>query len=258
MDSQKEGRMRPILRHNLVDDTYTQLKQMIIDREIEPESWLLIEVLRKRLKVSTTPIREALVRLESNGLIRKMDNGRYQTQPLLTQSTFNDLYNVRLQLEPFAAGLAAANISENELYSLSEAELSMHLAPTGNSYETFSQFNQGNMLFHDIISKASGNSFLYKSIKNLNSHYRVAQLYLHNGVIDAESALKEHADIVSAIKSKDTESTRNLMRSHIERSRRQLELLTFKENKTISPHPDFATRKEEIQFNIGNFQKISD
>ena len=64
---------------------------------------MAIDVLARDLGVSQTPIREALARLESEGLVIRKENGRYRTEPLLTKNSFHALYEVRLLLEPSAA-----------------------------------------------------------------------------------------------------------------------------------------------------------
>ena len=61
------------------------LRALIFDRHIAPDSWMAIDVLARDLGVSQTPIREALARLESEGLVIRKENGRYRTEPLLTK-----------------------------------------------------------------------------------------------------------------------------------------------------------------------------
>jgi DNA-binding GntR family transcriptional regulator len=178
--------------------------------------------------VSQTPIREALARLERDGLVTKQENGRYRTEPLLTRTSFDHLYDVRLQLEPFAASEAARCISSEDLERLKAADQAMRRAPTGNIASQFAEFTAGNAAFHDIIARAAGNRFLFEAIDRLHSHYRLAQLYLHHGIVDAAPALREHAEIVQVIVARNAELAAERMRGHIERSRHQLEGLLAK------------------------------
>ena len=60
---------KPLARRVLADDAYETLKALIFDRHIAPDSWMAIDVLARDLGVSQTPIREALARLESEGLV---------------------------------------------------------------------------------------------------------------------------------------------------------------------------------------------
>ncbi len=220
---------QPLERRVLADRAYNRLKELILNRRIAPESWMAMDVLARDLGVSPTPVREALARLESDGLVRKMENGRYRTEPLLNRDSFEHLYDVRLQLEPFAAGLAARHIGDDELKALKSVEAAMHEAPTGEVYAQFAQFTHCNAAFHDIIAKASRNQFLYDAIYRLHSHYRLAHLYLNHGIIDAAPALEEHAGIVAAIAARDCESACKLMRNHIVRSRHHLQHLVMED-----------------------------
>lgn len=214
---------QPVDRRVLADQAYERLRGLILDRVIEPESWMRIDVLARDLRVSQTPIREALARLESDGLVAKQENGRYRTEPLLTRSSFDQLYDVRLQLEPFAASEAAKRIEPEQVHRLKDADRAMREAPTGSVSSQFSEFTAGNAAFHEIIARAAGNRFLFDAIDRLHSHYRLAHLYLHHGVVDAAPAIKEHARIVEAIAAGDATQSAKLMRAHIERSRHELE-----------------------------------
>jgi DNA-binding GntR family transcriptional regulator len=216
---------KPLARRVLADDAYETLKALIFDRQIAPDSWMAIDVLARDLGVSQTPIREALARLESEGLVIRKENGRYRTEPLLTKDSFHALYEVRLLLEPTAAGQAALHIDMVMLDELRVSERALHVAPTGSVYAQFAQFMAGNAAFHEIIARASGNRFLFEAIQRLRSHQRLAQLYLHHGIVDAGPALKEHEAIVAAIEARHRDSAADLMHKHIERSRKELEKL---------------------------------
>jgi DNA-binding GntR family transcriptional regulator len=213
---------KPLARRILADDAYETLKGLIFDRHIAPDSWMAIDVLARDLGVSQTPIREALARLESDGLVIRKENGRYRSEPLLTRESFQALYKVRLLLEPSAAAEAALHIDEAMLDELRAAERALRVAPTGSVYAQFAQFSAGNATFHDIIARATGNRFLFESIHRLRSHQRLAQLYLHHGIVDAAPALEEHAAIVEAIASRNEKEAFNLMYRHIDRSRIEL------------------------------------
>ena len=214
--------LKPLVRRALAEEAYETLKGLIFDRHIAPDSWMAIDVLARDLGVSQTPIREALARLESDGLVVRRENGRYRTELLLTKPSFEALYRVRLLLEPLAASEAAENIASSELTLLRAAEAAMHVAPTGTVYTQFAQFTAANAAFHDLIAKAANNRFLYEAIHRLHSHHRLAQLYLHHGIVDAGPAREEHAAIVEAIAARDSREASVLMRRHIERSRKEL------------------------------------
>jgi DNA-binding GntR family transcriptional regulator len=220
-------RSRALLeRRALAIDAYEVLKGIVLDRKVQPGGRMAIDVLAVELGVSQTPIREALARLESDGLVQRSSNGRYHAAADLTEDEFNHLFDVRLQLEPFSAAQAASNISEAELAELTRLDAEMRDAPTGGEYAEYGSFSALNSSFHELIAVATRNPFLVQAIERLRSHHRLAQLYHHRGVIDASHALAEHGRILSAIRRHDRDDAAEQMRQHIERSRGELQPLS--------------------------------
>ena len=80
-------------RSVLSDDIYEMIKAMIFDHEIAPGSKVNIDALAVQLDVSQTPVREALARLESDGLIAKEPLKGYKATALLSLKEFNDLFS---------------------------------------------------------------------------------------------------------------------------------------------------------------------
>ena len=85
----------------LSDESYAKIKEMIVTYEIAPGSRVNVDALSLRLKTSQTPIREALARLESDGLIKKEPLKGYNATNLLTLDEFHDLFQFRLLIEPW-------------------------------------------------------------------------------------------------------------------------------------------------------------
>lgn len=94
-------------KRTLADEAYTELKSRIMRSELIPGAKLSIDGLAKQLAFSQTPIREALARLESEGLLARRPLSGYTVEPLLSAAEFDDLFEIRLMLEPRAARRAA-------------------------------------------------------------------------------------------------------------------------------------------------------
>src|SRR5689334_8294458 len=130
--------MRPLRRLTLTEDVYEAVKSLIMDHRIAPGERVTIDALARQLAVSPTPIREALARLESDGLVRKRAMAGYSTTPLLGRAEFEELFEMRLLLECPAAGRAAGRradggIDDGELAALAaDADLPDRL--TGSGY----------------------------------------------------------------------------------------------------------------------------
>src|SRR3954469_8979398 len=102
-----------IQRHKgLADDVYGAIFNKLMALEIAPGSRITVDGLVRELEVSHTPIREALGRLEGEGLVVKTHLVGYNAAPQVTRRRFEELYELRLLLEPYAARLAAQNIDE--------------------------------------------------------------------------------------------------------------------------------------------------
>lgn len=94
-------------KRTLADEAYTELKSRIMRSELVPGAKLSIDGLAKQLAFSQTPIREALARLESEGLLARRPLSGYTVEPLLSAAEFDDLFEIRMLLEPRAARRAA-------------------------------------------------------------------------------------------------------------------------------------------------------
>src|ERR1700679_3306962 len=95
-----------IVNNMLADKTYRSLKTMIYRRELEPGQRLIERKLSRELGVSRVPLRESLMRLEREGLVKRVPYGPAHV-PDFTNRDVVEMYSLRLLLEPYATGLAA-------------------------------------------------------------------------------------------------------------------------------------------------------
>src|SRR5882757_10348083 len=86
-------------RSTLGDDVYETLRAAVLEHTLTPGDRVNIDALARELEVSPTPVREALARLESEGLVRKRPLVGYTVSPLLTLAEFHDMFDMRLLLE---------------------------------------------------------------------------------------------------------------------------------------------------------------
>src|SRR5690348_15298938 len=82
------------------ESVFQALKARLMDHDLEPGTKLSIDGLARELDVSQTPVREALARCESEGLVVRRPNAGYLVAPLLDRAGLDDLYDIRLLLEP--------------------------------------------------------------------------------------------------------------------------------------------------------------
>ena len=211
-----------IVRRVLTDDVYDALMEALLDQELAPGSRINADQLRDRYGVSITPLREALARLESDGLVVKVPHRGYLVSPVLDTRGFEALYEMRLIVEPEAANRAALRATPAHVRELANTAARMHTAHTGGRYREFSEFARADAHFHQTIALASENEYIVETIDRLRSHLHLSRLYTSRGVLDAPEALEEHDAIVAAIEQGAADEARALMESHLRRSQQSL------------------------------------
>ncbi|MDG4782087.1 GntR family transcriptional regulator [Micromonospora sp. WMMD961] len=208
-----EGRLRPARRLTLAEDVYESIKTLVMDHLLTPGERVNIDALARELDVSPTPVREALARLEADGLVRKRPLSGYSTTPLLTRAEFDDLFEVRLLLEGATAGRAAAHASTDQRRRISaEAAASIDME-AGDGYRRHAAFTALDATFHDLIAEGAGSPLLRDSITRLHSHLHLHRLYFP--VTGAPDTNTEHQRIATAIAAGDSDAATEAMRAHL-------------------------------------------
>ncbi|BCY10272.1 GntR family transcriptional regulator [Actinoplanes sp. L3-i22] len=202
----------PIRRSVLSDDVHDSLKSMILEHQLAPEERVNIDALARTLDVSPTPVREALARLESEGLVRKRPLAGYTVAPLLTRDEFGDMFDMRLLLETAAARWAAARASGAARAGLSaEASLSYEVS------SSHAAFTAADARFHDLVAAAAVNPLLREAITRLHAHLHIHRLYFPYA--ETASTRREHELIAAAIEAGDPDAAEAAMRAHLTAAR---------------------------------------
>lgn len=222
----------------LSDEIYRIIKTKIFDHEIAPGQHVNIDALTIQLKVSHTPIREALARLESDGLIIKEPLKGYSATNLLTMKEFNNLFEFRLLVEPWSAEQAALLIDAtgaSELRAeIAAAQAALKLSPP----EQILALTEHDSRFHLLIARMSGNETVRRAFEGTHCHLHLYRLFLaaQNNQIAPEPrtkfiqdffdhyyqsesgqlALQQHKLMALAIIGKNASLARSTMQAHIE------------------------------------------
>lgn len=217
------------MRHILANEVYENVRELLMDRYIEPGSRINIDFLSRKLQISQTPIREALARLESEGLVTKEPLRGYFSAPLLDSSSFNQLYEMRLVIEPAIAKKAAEKISIHDLLILEEKVLEMQKAKVGQTYKEYQRFFTMDAAFHDFIAQVTGNVFLYKALERLHAHLHLYRLYFSTGI--APETILEHQEILNALQQHNAEAAALAMTQHLSQAQSRLGRSVFFDEK---------------------------
>jgi DNA-binding GntR family transcriptional regulator len=214
-----------IQRHKgLADDVYGAIFNKLMSLEIAPGARITVDGLVRELEVSHTPIREALGRLEGEGLVVKTHLVGYSAAPQITRRHFEELYEMRLLLEPDAARRAARQVGEGTMRKLTETAERMRRLDSGRERLSYSSFARLDADLHDQILELAGNALVRETLSHLHTHFHIFRLMFHARV--TEEALGEHETLLVALSSGDAEGAERAMREHIQRSRARL-LLAF-------------------------------
>ncbi|GAA1359886.1 GntR family transcriptional regulator [Streptomyces beijiangensis] len=211
-------------RQALTDSVYEAIKAMVMDHEIVPGARVGIESLSRSLQVSPTPVREALARLESDGLLVKRSLAGYRATELLTPEGMEQLFEMRLLLEPRAAALAATYADEAQLDTLEQLLDAMQSRPeVDGRYAAYRDFVALDQRFHDAIAVGAARPLLADAIERLHSHLHIFRLRSVPGA--GEPTLAEHERIVRAVLRRSPERASEAMTEHLrlslERQRNQ-------------------------------------
>lgn len=214
-----------IQRHKgLADDVYEAVFNKLMTLDIAPGARITVDGLVRELEVSHTPIREALGRLEGEGLVVKTHLVGYSAAPQITRARFDELYDFRLLLEPEAARRAALRMSELNLGRLRKAAGSMSALSSSRQRQSYSGFARLDAHFHDAIMEIAGNGLIRDTLAHLHTHFHIFRLMYHARI--TEEALSEHEALLAAFSTGDEAGAERAMRTHIERSRERL-LMAF-------------------------------
>lgn len=190
------------------EHAYEQLLNAILSGELKPGSRIRETELAEWLAISRTPVREAIRRLESEGLICSAGH-RGMTIAELDYQAVMELYQMRAVLEASAASLAAKHASEAEIYSLRE------LFQQEQQQQDPAAQAQANRAFHNAIYHAAHNRYLLKSLNGLRDAMALLGATTYVLPSRSESALAEHLRILEAIENGDSLAAEQAAHDHI-------------------------------------------
>ena len=196
----------------LRDVVFQTLRQAILKGELQPGERLMEIKLAESLGVSRTPIREAIRKLELEGLVVMIPR-KGAAVANITEKDTKDVLEVRRTLEMFAVEVACDRITEEQLVELKKA--AKEFEASKGSMDLI-RIAETDMNFHEIIYEATQNERLVQMLNNLRENmyrYRIEYLKDPNYY---DSLVKEHQEILCAIEKKDKEYARKCMRDHID------------------------------------------
>lgn len=212
-----DGQRRIHRTQGFVEEVFAIIRADIMSLRILPDARVSIDRLARELGVSQTPIREALSMLEAIGLVVRRHHVGYWSAPQLTRKQIDDLFELRLLLEPYAARFAAERMADAELKLLQAHLDAMDAEKHALPYDQYADLDAE---LHDLIAAGSGNAVIRQTLERLHSHLHIFRLR-SNSHVTLEANL-EHAAVAEALARRDGAAAETAMRLHIQRSYERL------------------------------------
>lgn len=195
---------------------YARVRELILSGELAPGAVLNQATVARQIGVSTTPLREALRRLAQQGLVELGAHRDARVAPL-DATEARDLVELRQDLDPLAAGLAAQRRTAANLAEMADSLARLESLPTDPSPAQLA----GHRRFHAAVYRASHNALLVATLEGLwDKTDRYRRHALRAGRSDEEVAQRaeEHRLLVEAVQDRDAAAATELMRRHVETS----------------------------------------
>ena len=204
----------------LTDDIYEAIKASLMDGVLSPGARLSIDGLARELSVSQTPVREALARLEADGLTRSVPNRGYFATELPSRDEFVATYDLRLQLEPWAAARAAELATDDDVRAIVDCVGDLGTLPFEGGWNDYRSLTQHDQRFHQLVHDASGNLLLSPLFRRMHVHMQNFRLYYGGG--HGAHAVNEHRLVAGSIAQRDPVAAAAAMTSHLVAARDRL------------------------------------
>lgn len=205
----------PTRRVSLVDNAYAQVKSRILNNELSPNTQVLEQDLAKELNMSRTPVREALIRLERDGLVEVLPRHGMRVLPLSVRD-MQDIYEVLTVLESLAAQrLAERKPTTDELKPMLDAQADMDAAL---EKEDLVAWANADARFHKSLLELCGNERLSAiAMTAFDQAHRARMITLHMRPLPKQSNKDHHALLEAITNGNGTQASR-IHRAHREKA----------------------------------------
>ena len=218
----EQNLLRPVVRTRLSDQAYEALRDSILRRELMPGRRLDLDDLQQRLVVSRTPLKEAINRLATEGLVTVVPRrGSYVTE--LTPQGVAERFDARQVLEIGAVDQIVANLTEEHVDHLRQLYAEWHslIMPDGAISDYF-RFLDKDREFHRSTIFVTGNHLLLEVYDGLNLNLQMAVVFYPMQDRRLDAVDQEHRQILESLEARDKRALKSAIRNHIQGSKRAL------------------------------------
>jgi len=203
----------------LSQKTYHILKHAIVRGDLAPNSKLVLTEIAKSLGISNTPIREAINKLASEGLVKIIPNKGIIVKEIKIDD-FQEILQIRAFLDGLIAKLASEKITDEEIDEMMGVIYEMEYTVKKDDRLTY---NDLDIKFHDLLLNISGNNKLkeiYNNLINQSNRFRLRTLKIPDRM---GKSLKEHREIALKTKERNPDEANRVSQKHIESISKSIE-----------------------------------
>ncbi len=204
---------------------YERIKQAILTFEFLPNQNLVEGELAAQLRISKTPVRDALMRLEREGLVtRQPYKGTFVTD--VNKQDMTNIFEIRICLEGLAVRLAARALTQDDFATLQKLINEHEKALQAQNYSKASEINGK---FHHVIYQRCSNQRLQDMLRNLEDHLTRYRLLSVSQGMRSDKSVAEHQAILDALLAGDVEAAVSSMEQHLSSAMNDLYVQDFEE-----------------------------
>jgi DNA-binding GntR family transcriptional regulator len=193
---------------------YAEIADRMASGELRPGAWLREEMLAASMGISRTPVREALRKFSSEGLVR-LERNRGAQVVAWTREQISEIYGLRAVVEGYVAAVAARNIGEDALGKLEANLAEYERAVTEGGGTARQRAVTLNNEFHAIVLEATGNEGLINLVTGVLGLPLVRRTFLRYTARDLARSVAQHRELVEALEHRDAISAEMIMKVHI-------------------------------------------
>jgi DNA-binding GntR family transcriptional regulator len=218
-----------LVQNSLHDEVAQKLRDQIFSGTLPQGRFIDEVVLCAHLKISRTPLREALKVLTAEGLVRhEPRRGSFVRE--VSEKDLDEIFPIIALLEGRCAFEAARNISDSDISAMDSLHdrLQQH-----SKSKRINDYYATNLIIHEAIITLANNSWLAQVISDLRKILKLARLQQLHAPGRLAQSLNEHLDIYAALRARDCEGAEAAMRTHLTRQREALKQLASQEKSRL-------------------------
>jgi DNA-binding GntR family transcriptional regulator len=200
---------------SLRDRAYTSIKNAIITAQLKPNQRLVEERMAADIGSSRTPVREALQKLEKEGLIFRPPRTGFVVKGVIEEEV-EDILDLQRMLEGYAGRLATQRITEDEITHLNDLIKLQEECVTNADTEMFICLDGE---FHDALHRAAKHARLYDLVQGLRDYLDRYRVIIFRSHANLDLSIKDHKEVVSLMKTKNARQIEKLMGKHMIRGK---------------------------------------